>query len=84
MNVLWLWLVRWEKMPHEKLFAEAGAVGGFGGAVACVRERHEVEGLVSLLKCGDDLHGAGGIDVGVEFADDEEQVSFEFMSVFDV
>ena len=45
---------------------------------------HEVKGLPGFLQCADDLHRAGGIDVGVEFADDEEQVALEFGGVFDI
>lgn len=45
---------------------------------------HEFEALVSFLQGTDDLRRAGGIDVGVEFANDEQEFALEFVRVFDV
>jgi hypothetical protein len=50
--------------------------------VAGAGDGHEVEGLPGFLQRGDDLRRAGGIDVRVEFADDEEEVSLELVGVF--
>ncbi len=42
---------------------------------------HEFEGLPGFLQRGNDLRGARGIDIGVEFADDEEQMALQLMRV---
>ena len=68
-------------MADKKLHAEAGAVGCFGGAVAGADDGHEVEGLAGFLQGADDLRGAGGIDVGVEFSDDEEEIALQLVGV---
>ena len=52
--------------------------------MAGANDGHEVEGLVRALQGADDLCGAGGIDVGVQFADDEEEVAFEFVCIVHV
>lgn len=65
-----------EEVSNEVVFLAAASVFRPGGSVAGARDDKEVEVFVGFDEGVDDLHRGGGIDVGIEFADDEEKLAF--------
>ena len=65
-----------EEVSDEVVFLAAAAVFRPGGSVAGARDDEEVEVFVGFDEGVDYLHRGGGIDVGIEFADDEEKLAF--------
>src|SRR6266478_5469837 len=57
-----------QKLPREEIHAAPAAVGGLRGAVAGAGDHQELEVLAGFLQRMNDLHGARGIDVGIEIA----------------
>lgn len=73
-----------KEVSDEEVAAAAFAVWGFCSAVACAGDEEEVEVFVGFDECVDDLKGGGGVDVAVEFTDDEEEFASEFVCLGDV
>ena len=64
-----------KEVSDEVVFLAAAAVFRPGGSVTGAGDDEEVEVLVGFDEGVDDLHRGGGIDVGIEFADDQEKLS---------
>jgi hypothetical protein len=64
-------------VADEEVGAAAGSVGGFGGSVIGAGHDEEVEVLIGFYEGIDHLHGGGGVDILVDFADDEHEFAFE-------
>jgi len=65
-----------QQVAHEVVPLAALSVGCSGGTVTGSGDDEEVEVFVCFDEGVDGLHRRGGVDVGVEFADDEEKFSF--------
>ena len=65
-----------KEVSDEVVFLAPPAVFRPGGSVTGARDDEEVEVFVGFDEGIDDLHCGGRIDVGIEFADDEEKLSF--------
>ena len=73
-----------EEVADEEIGAAAFAVGGFGSAVVGAGDDEHFKIFAGFFEGVDDLHGGGGIDVVIEFADHEQEFALEFMGVHDV
>jgi hypothetical protein len=72
------------KVPDKKVFQPSPTIRGAQLAVATARDHEILEVFVCFDQGVDDLIGAGGIDVAVEFADDKEQLALEATSLHGV
>src|SRR5437868_6608563 len=63
-----------QQVTDEEVSQAALAVGA-DLAVARAGEDHQVEIFVGFDEGVDDLHGAGWVDVGVQLADEEEELA---------
>lgn len=69
------------QVADEEIGAAAAAIIGFGGSVAGAGNEEEIEVLVSSDEGIDDLEGGSGIDIAIEFAEDEEEGGLKAMGV---
>src|SRR4051812_33316380 len=70
-----------QEIAREEVHPAAASVGRLGGAVAGSGDDQQVEILVGLHERVGDLHRARGIDVSVEFADDEHELALQLRSM---
>lgn len=71
-------------MAAEESVASSFAVRGRADTVTSAGDIEQLEILVGSYQCIDDLHGRCGVDIGIEFTDDQLEIPLESMGIRDV